>query len=390
MIPRTSGGRGFKGAAAYYLHDKGARSADRVRFTHTLNLSTDNPERAIAEMIYTAEHAGALKAAAGVKATGRKLEKPVYTLALSWHPSEQPTEAQMIAAGRAALAALKMDHHQVLMVAHNDTAHAHIHLIVNRIDADNGKAHGLKKDQLILSQWAEAYERAFGQTWCTDRVQNNAARQADARTGRGPFVKDRKSQAREQRGAYDRRHQASTRNQAAAARQKAEAAQKQARFADWQTSLQNALQDRHNDERHRLSVRFEQRRTRTEERVEQAYGESRRDQEKRLAALDARDTHGSVLSRFVDRLKRIDEDRSALQKNLASIAQRSDEMRSPIARQEEQESAALARQHEAERAHQAKLIDTQARAGHEIPQQRTAAQRSPDRGRDRGRGRDFS
>lgn len=43
MIPRVAkSGRSFKGAALYYLHDKGALTSDRVAFIETANLPTDN------------------------------------------------------------------------------------------------------------------------------------------------------------------------------------------------------------------------------------------------------------------------------------------------------------------------------------------------------------
>ena len=35
-----------------------------------------------------------LKAAAGVKATGRKLTKPVFAYSLAWRPDEKPTKAE--------------------------------------------------------------------------------------------------------------------------------------------------------------------------------------------------------------------------------------------------------------------------------------------------------
>jgi hypothetical protein len=53
MVPAiTEGGRSFKGAALYYLHDKRKPgeaerlTSERVAWTHTLNLATDDPDRA--------------------------------------------------------------------------------------------------------------------------------------------------------------------------------------------------------------------------------------------------------------------------------------------------------------------------------------------------------
>jgi|TARA_B100001765_G_scaffold202347_1_gene156270 hypothetical protein len=121
MVPKvTSAGRSFKSAARYYLHDKKADTSDRVAFVETINLPTDDPRRAVAHMIDTATHADELKKAAGIKG-GRPLQKPVYTFALTWHPSNS-------------------------------------------------------NDHLKLSQWAEDYERRRGHEFCPERSKNNAKR----------------------------------------------------------------------------------------------------------------------------------------------------------------------------------------------------------------------
>ena len=38
---------------------------------------------------------------------------------------------------------LDLDRHQALIVAHGDCEHAHVHVIVNRVDPESGKAPGL-------------------------------------------------------------------------------------------------------------------------------------------------------------------------------------------------------------------------------------------------------
>ena len=84
MVPKaTKKGRSFKGAALYYLHDKGALTDERVAFTHTLNLATDDPHMAARMMAYTAMHQSQIKQAAGEVATGRKLTLPVYVYSLA-------------------------------------------------------------------------------------------------------------------------------------------------------------------------------------------------------------------------------------------------------------------------------------------------------------------
>lgn len=180
MIPRVAqAGRSFKGAALYYLHDKKANTSDRVAWSQTLNLPTDDPNRAVAHMIDTAAHADRLKLAAGLKA-GRKLQKPVYVYSLAWHPDQAPSQAEQLEAARETISVLGLTSHQALIVSHNDTEHPHVHVIVNRVDPETGKAAVMSNDQLKLSQWAQDYERRHGQILCEARVQNNAERDKGA------------------------------------------------------------------------------------------------------------------------------------------------------------------------------------------------------------------
>ena len=176
MVPRTSRqGRSFTGAWKYYAHDKRTaqqqaqgqevRTRERVGFVHTENLGGMEDDRAaIGLMIDTARRSTRCKA-------------PVYAFSLAWHPEETPDQAHMIEAGQAALKVLGMQDHQALMIAHTDTAHPHLHVIVNRIHPETGIAINLYKDQEKLSAWALGYERAQGKVYCQARVFNALARQ---------------------------------------------------------------------------------------------------------------------------------------------------------------------------------------------------------------------
>ena len=110
MVPvLTNGGRSFKGAALYYLHDKRAAgeaerlTTARIAWAETVNLMTDDPERAWRMMATTAMAQAELKRAAGIKAGGRKLENPVLAYSLAWHPDERPDRAEQLAAARETL-----------------------------------------------------------------------------------------------------------------------------------------------------------------------------------------------------------------------------------------------------------------------------------------------
>jgi len=190
MVPAiTEGGKSFKGAALYYLHDKRQEgeavrfTGGRVAWTEVLNLATDDAERAWRRMAQTAMAQAALKQAAGEKATGRKLTKPVLAYSLAWHPGEKPDKAEQLAAARETLNILGLAEHQAIIVCHNDEPHTHVHILVNRVHPETGKAATLSNSKLKLSEWAQKYEQERGQVLCPARVENNARRK------RGEFVR---------------------------------------------------------------------------------------------------------------------------------------------------------------------------------------------------------
>ena len=51
MVPKIAkAGTSFKAAGKYYLHDKGSNSSERVAFTHTQNMLTNDPQAALKVM----------------------------------------------------------------------------------------------------------------------------------------------------------------------------------------------------------------------------------------------------------------------------------------------------------------------------------------------------
>ncbi len=193
MIPKLHPkGSSFRGAATYLLHDKGASTAERVAWTETLNLATDDPHVAWRVMAATALDASRLKQQAGIKATGRKSHDHVLHLTLSWHPDESAgvDREEMRRAALGALRALKAEDRQVMLVAHTDEPQAHVHLLINRVSPHDGRVLPSSYEKQGLSRWAEAYERERGQIYCENRVLNNAARD------RGEFVRGQGSKPR--------------------------------------------------------------------------------------------------------------------------------------------------------------------------------------------------
>ena len=180
MIPKVhKKGRSFRGAANYLLHDKDrAPTNDRVAWTMTRNLATQNPHAAWRVMAATAMDQNRLKAQAGVKNTGRKSVDSVLHLTLSWHPEEAEglSRDEMIRAANGAIRALGADDRQALLVSHNDEPQPHVHILLNRVSPADGKMLPSSKERLRLSQWAQAYEAERGAILCEQRVINNAAR----------------------------------------------------------------------------------------------------------------------------------------------------------------------------------------------------------------------
>jgi hypothetical protein len=175
-VPKT--GRSFLGAWTYYAHDKRTPqqkakgealiSAERVAWTHTENLAGLDADRlAVHFMKETAKQ-------------NRHCKQPVYSFSLAWHPEQKPTKEQMIEAGNAALKVLGMEEHQALFVAHKDTDHQHVHIMVNRVHPETLKAKNNYRDFKRLSEWARGYEKEHGKIYCAAREANAVAVEQDS------------------------------------------------------------------------------------------------------------------------------------------------------------------------------------------------------------------
>lgn len=186
MIPRiTQRGHSFKGAAQYYLHDKKAETHERVEWTHTHNLPTNDVHKAFGYMAYTAMNTDRLKRQARVSNVGRKQTRgAVYSYSLAWHPKEQPDQELMQNAALEVLAELGLSGHEAVLVAHNDTAHPHVHVVCNVVHPEHGRVMAPSYDFLTTSRWAENFEREHGEILVEQRVINNEKRRAEAKENR--------------------------------------------------------------------------------------------------------------------------------------------------------------------------------------------------------------
>lgn len=148
MIAKVFRGSGFAGLQGYLLRGTNGRDADRVLWTATRNLASDDPERAAPVMRATAEQSA-------------RVEKPVWHLTLAAEPGAQLDREGWERVADRVLKDLGLDEHQVLIVAHGDTKHPHIHLLVNRVHPESCRAWSTSHDYRRLEKALRNIEREF-------------------------------------------------------------------------------------------------------------------------------------------------------------------------------------------------------------------------------------
>lgn len=154
VVACKSKGTGFKGLASYL--EKGSTrdpKPGRIEWIEMRNISTPDPATAARIMRATANHNERVE-------TGKA--KPVEHLSISWEPGDRPSKAQMIEVADRVLRAAGLDRNQALIVAHNDTSHAHVHLFINRVDPDSFKVAVDKHDYWPIEEALRKAEREFG------------------------------------------------------------------------------------------------------------------------------------------------------------------------------------------------------------------------------------
>lgn len=203
-------GSSFKGLATYLLHDVKSDTSERVGWTQSYNLNTASPDRSWRLMANTAMSAEALKAAAGEKATGAKVRKPVYHFTLTWSETDQINDQLQQKAVGEALQALKLDAHQALAVQHTD-GKPHVHVMVNLVDPENGTVPKLAYTKKNLRKWANQFEQAHGLEITEGSRQNDIKRkngeQVDARRKPRNVYEQEKAEANNPRLAWLRQQE---------------------------------------------------------------------------------------------------------------------------------------------------------------------------------------
>jgi hypothetical protein len=149
MIAVSSSGKSFRALAAYLVNGRTGEEQDRVAWTVSRNLPTDDAELAATFMRATA-------------AQSARVEKPVYHIALSFDPGDNVDRAMMEQVAGRLLGRLGLGEHQAVIVAHRDRGHSHVHILVNRVHPETGKAWERWQDQPLIQEVLREEERTLG------------------------------------------------------------------------------------------------------------------------------------------------------------------------------------------------------------------------------------
>jgi len=92
----------------------------------------------------------------------RRCDDPVCHYELCWPPGEMPTKEQWTVCALYTLRELGYQDHQYMVVAHDDRAHFHIHIMVNKVHPETYRALTPFRNWLTLDAAARVLEAKYG------------------------------------------------------------------------------------------------------------------------------------------------------------------------------------------------------------------------------------
>ncbi|HRD74669.1 MAG TPA: relaxase/mobilization nuclease domain-containing protein, partial [Hyphomicrobiaceae bacterium] len=140
----------FLALAGYLVHgrDRPTHPA-RAAWTFGHNLPTDDPLLAATLMGATAE-------------LSRRCRSACYHMSINWHPDEHPTPETMQEIARRTLDLAGLAEHQALVMGHGDKAHKHLHMMINRVHPDTGRAWSTSHDYRRLDRIMKLLSEEYG------------------------------------------------------------------------------------------------------------------------------------------------------------------------------------------------------------------------------------
>ncbi len=149
MIAKVARGSRFSGLQAYLLGRKEGQGVERVAWVTGRNLGVDEPELAAEVMSAT-------------WAENPRVEKPVYHLIVSFAPDEKLGQAAALEVVERTLRDLGLEEHQALIVAHDDTGHQHVHVMLNRVHPETTRAWRTSHDYARIERSLRQQEWELG------------------------------------------------------------------------------------------------------------------------------------------------------------------------------------------------------------------------------------
>jgi len=152
MIGKTIRSGDFKKTVGYVL----GKEAGTLILKQNLGVSND-PDRIAMSMQSCANQS--------------KTKTPVYHLIVAWDPADHVGHDSMETVAKRLLKKLKLEEHQMVVAAHSDCDHPHMHIVVNRVHPRHGEkgGDGRKihvwlgwKDREIIERGLREMEREFG------------------------------------------------------------------------------------------------------------------------------------------------------------------------------------------------------------------------------------
>lgn len=150
MIAEVTTGDGFMGLVRYLMYGPADQlDRDRVDWVESRNLPTSYPEAAARFMRATARDSP-------------RTRKPVYHISISFDLTDRVDRATMRRVADRLLRDLGLHEHQALIVAHKDRAHAHLHIMVNRVHPERCTAWSNSWDYPRIERSLRVQEEAEG------------------------------------------------------------------------------------------------------------------------------------------------------------------------------------------------------------------------------------
>lgn len=140
----------FQKLATYLVRGTSAEpDPNRVAWVFSQNLPSNDPELAARYMQATA-------------ALSKRVRGPVYHLMIAWAERERPSPELMQNVARETLKRAGLAEHQALVMGHGDKPHRHLHIMLNRVHPDTGKAWRTNGDFLLFDRIMRDLSATYG------------------------------------------------------------------------------------------------------------------------------------------------------------------------------------------------------------------------------------